>query len=66
MWIKPGRSSKTFLVWDAKKNLPGLVWEGSLVLRRQHNFLHLGDVALRVDEVQKIKAIAVGLLLAEG
>ena len=27
-------------------------------LRRQHDFLYLGDVALRVDEVQKVKAIA--------
>ena len=27
-------------------------------LRRQHNFLYLGDVALRVDQMQKIKAIA--------
>ena len=50
----------------AKKNLLGLVWEGSLVLRRQHNFLYFGDVALRVDEVQVIDVVSVGLLLAEG
>jgi hypothetical protein len=43
-----------------------LVWEGSLVLRRQHNFLYFGDVALRVDEVQVIDVVSVGLLLAEG
>jgi hypothetical protein len=38
---------------------------GLISLRRQHNFLYLGDVALRVDEVQVANVVAATIAEAD-